>query len=162
MPMQSTPRIIRGLATRSGYAAEWRLSSTCRDDGIDRAYFCGAYWRNGFHEDGVVAPPHARSLQGARVCTAPSTRSLRHRRFAPRSMRCYRLFMMFVDSRLDRYFARGFGRRSDGRLHGATQDYSAIRMSSRSASRSRHRRDRARPRTIRCSRSSYFGVGFNR
>jgi predicted NAD/FAD-binding protein len=24
-------------------------------DGVNRTYFCGAYWRNGFHEDGVVS-----------------------------------------------------------------------------------------------------------
>jgi predicted NAD/FAD-binding protein len=24
-------------------------------DGVRRTYFCGAYWRNGFHEDGVVS-----------------------------------------------------------------------------------------------------------
>jgi predicted NAD/FAD-binding protein len=24
-------------------------------DGARRTYFCGAYWRNGFHEDGVVS-----------------------------------------------------------------------------------------------------------
>ena len=24
-------------------------------NGADRTYYCGAYWRNGFHEDGVVS-----------------------------------------------------------------------------------------------------------
>jgi predicted NAD/FAD-binding protein len=24
-------------------------------NGVNRTYFCGAYWRNGFHEDGVVS-----------------------------------------------------------------------------------------------------------
>ncbi len=24
-------------------------------NGVDRTYFCGAYWRFGFHEDGVVS-----------------------------------------------------------------------------------------------------------
>ncbi|HSD70300.1 MAG TPA: FAD-dependent oxidoreductase [Woeseiaceae bacterium] len=28
-------------------------------NGINLAYFCGAYWRNGFHEDGVVSALHA-------------------------------------------------------------------------------------------------------
>jgi len=28
-------------------------------NGINRSYFCGAYWRNGFHEDGVVSALHA-------------------------------------------------------------------------------------------------------
>ncbi len=35
---------------------EWQKIS-----GIDRAHFCGAYWRNGFHEDGVHS--------GLRVCS---------------------------------------------------------------------------------------------
>ena len=26
-----------------------------RDLNCDRTFFCGAYWRNGFHEDGVVS-----------------------------------------------------------------------------------------------------------
>ena len=25
-----------------------------RISGVDRTYYCGAYWRHGFHEDGVV------------------------------------------------------------------------------------------------------------
>ena len=28
-------------------------------NGINRSYFCGAYWRNGFHEDGVVSALNA-------------------------------------------------------------------------------------------------------
>ena len=24
-------------------------------NGVNRTFFCGAYWRNGFHEDGVVS-----------------------------------------------------------------------------------------------------------
>jgi predicted NAD/FAD-binding protein len=28
-------------------------------DGAQRTYFCGAYWRNGFHEDGVVSAQQA-------------------------------------------------------------------------------------------------------
>jgi predicted NAD/FAD-binding protein len=38
-------------------------------DGIDRAYFCGAYWGFGFHEDGVVsalaALEHFRNVEHA-------------------------------------------------------------------------------------------------
>lgn len=28
-------------------------------NGVNRSYFCGAYWRNGFHEDGVVSAMNA-------------------------------------------------------------------------------------------------------
>jgi predicted NAD/FAD-binding protein len=28
-------------------------------NGLNRTYYCGAYWRNGFHEDGVVSALHA-------------------------------------------------------------------------------------------------------
>ena len=28
-------------------------------NGVNRSWFCGAYWRNGFHEDGVVSALHA-------------------------------------------------------------------------------------------------------
>ena len=36
--------------TREGVAAQQRQSEI---NGVNRTYFCGAYWRNGFHEDGV-------------------------------------------------------------------------------------------------------------
>jgi len=38
--------------TRAAVAAQARHAEI---DGADRAYFCGAYWRFGFHEDGVVS-----------------------------------------------------------------------------------------------------------
>jgi uncharacterized protein len=38
--------------TAEGIAAQARQSEV---NGVDRTYFCGAYWRNGFHEDGVVS-----------------------------------------------------------------------------------------------------------
>jgi len=38
--------------TPQGVGAQTRQSEI---DGMDRTYFCGAYWRNGFHEDGVVS-----------------------------------------------------------------------------------------------------------
>jgi predicted NAD/FAD-binding protein len=28
-------------------------------NGVNRSYFCGAYWRYGFHEDGVVSALNA-------------------------------------------------------------------------------------------------------
>jgi predicted NAD/FAD-binding protein len=51
-------RIIRRLSyahplyTPDGVAAQARHREL---DGQRRTYFCGAYWRNGFHEDGVVS-----------------------------------------------------------------------------------------------------------
>jgi predicted NAD/FAD-binding protein len=40
------------ILTREGVAAQRRHAEV---NGVDRTYFCGAYWRNGFHEDGVVS-----------------------------------------------------------------------------------------------------------
>jgi predicted NAD/FAD-binding protein len=40
------------IFTREAVAAQ---SQHARIDGANRAYFCGAYWRYGFHEDGVVS-----------------------------------------------------------------------------------------------------------
>ena len=40
------------LYTREGVAAQARQGEV---NGADRTYFCGAYWRYGFHEDGVVS-----------------------------------------------------------------------------------------------------------
>jgi predicted NAD/FAD-binding protein len=42
--------------TPQGVAAQARQSEI---NGLDRAYFCGAYWRYGFHEDGVVSALNA-------------------------------------------------------------------------------------------------------
>lgn len=38
--------------TADSVAAQSRHSDV---NGLDKVYFCGAYWRNGFHEDGVVS-----------------------------------------------------------------------------------------------------------
>ena len=40
------------VLTREGVAAQKRQAEI---NGVNRTYFCGAYWRNGFHEDGVVS-----------------------------------------------------------------------------------------------------------
>lgn len=40
------------LYTPRGIAAQQRQHQI---NGVNRSYFCGAYWRNGFHEDGVVS-----------------------------------------------------------------------------------------------------------
>jgi predicted NAD/FAD-binding protein len=52
--------------TPAGVAAQARQAEL----NADRTYFCGAYWRNGFHEDGVVSALNAlehfsRNLEGA-------------------------------------------------------------------------------------------------
>ncbi len=38
--------------TLAGIAAQARRAEV---SGVDRVHYCGAYWRNGFHEDGVVS-----------------------------------------------------------------------------------------------------------
>ena len=40
------------LFTRAAVAAQARLPEI---NGVNHSYFCGAYWRNGFHEDGVAS-----------------------------------------------------------------------------------------------------------
>ena len=40
------------LFTRAAVAAQARFPQI---NGVNRSYFCGAYWRYGFHEDGVVS-----------------------------------------------------------------------------------------------------------
>jgi predicted NAD/FAD-binding protein len=40
------------LFTPESVAAQERHSEI---SGADRIHYCGAYWRNGFHEDGVVS-----------------------------------------------------------------------------------------------------------
>jgi predicted NAD/FAD-binding protein len=42
--------------TRAGIAAQQRQAEI---NGVNRSYFCGAYWRYGFHEDGVVSALNA-------------------------------------------------------------------------------------------------------
>jgi predicted NAD/FAD-binding protein len=44
------------LFTAAGVAAQSRQAEI---NGVRRTYFCGAYWRNGFHEDGVVSSLNA-------------------------------------------------------------------------------------------------------
>jgi predicted NAD/FAD-binding protein len=44
------------LYTRAAVAAQARQHEV---NGANRAYFCGAYWRYGFHEDGVVSALNA-------------------------------------------------------------------------------------------------------
>ena len=63
------------LFTHAAVAAQARLPAI---NGLERSYFCGAYWRNGFHEDGVV------SGEAALACF--------HNREVPRAQRAlYRL-----------------------------------------------------------------------
>jgi predicted NAD/FAD-binding protein len=55
-------RILRRITyhhpvfTPEGLAAQGRQSQL---NGANRTYYCGAYWRYGFHEDGVVSALHA-------------------------------------------------------------------------------------------------------
>ena len=44
------------LYTPAGVAAQARQHEI---NGVNRSYFCGAYWRYGFHEDGVVSALNA-------------------------------------------------------------------------------------------------------
>ncbi len=44
------------LYTIDSVAAQQRQTEI---NGVNRTYFCGAYWRNGFHEDGVVSALNA-------------------------------------------------------------------------------------------------------
>jgi predicted NAD/FAD-binding protein len=45
-------RYAHPVFTLAGSAAQQRWSEI---NGVNRTWFCGAYWRNGFHEDGVVS-----------------------------------------------------------------------------------------------------------
>jgi predicted NAD/FAD-binding protein len=40
------------MFTLAGVKAQSRQGAI---NGVQRSFFCGAYWRNGFHEDGVVS-----------------------------------------------------------------------------------------------------------
>jgi len=44
------------MFTPAGVAAQQRQGEI---NGAERTYYCGAYWRNGFHEDGVVSALNA-------------------------------------------------------------------------------------------------------
>jgi uncharacterized protein len=56
------------ILDRAAVAAQARHGEI---SGVARAHFCGAYWRNGFHEDGVVsAQVVARALAGRRGAAA--------------------------------------------------------------------------------------------
>ena len=44
------------MFTPEGLAAQGRQAQL---NGANRTYFCGAYWRYGFHEDGVVSALNA-------------------------------------------------------------------------------------------------------
>jgi predicted NAD/FAD-binding protein len=52
-------RYAHPVFTLAGTAAQQRWQEI---NGVNRSWFCGAYWRNGFHEDGVVS--------ALRVCAA--------------------------------------------------------------------------------------------
>ncbi|MDF3013446.1 MAG: FAD-dependent oxidoreductase [Cellvibrio sp.] len=49
------------LFTRASVAAQARWAEI---SGINHTHFCGAYWRNGFHEDGVVSAIRVATMLG--------------------------------------------------------------------------------------------------
>lgn len=50
------------MFTRESVAAQARWIEI---SGVNRTHFCGAYWRNGFHEDGVVSAIRVAKMLGA-------------------------------------------------------------------------------------------------
>ena len=69
-------------------------------NGMKRTYFCGAYWRFGFHEDGVVsalnALEHFRRIGTMNSCLYEG--QVEHRRFAPNEHRFrFPLFLTYLD-----------------------------------------------------------------
>ena len=92
--------------TRAGVAAQARSGEI---SGWNRTHYCGAYWRWGFHEDGVserAARGRRRSAARPRppwrhepLTLAPSTRGgSRHRRTEPVQHEFrYRLFLLLLD-----------------------------------------------------------------
>jgi predicted NAD/FAD-binding protein len=55
-------RIIRTIQyDHPVFSTEGVAAQGCQHEinGVNRTYFCGAYWRNGFHEDGVVSALNA-------------------------------------------------------------------------------------------------------
>ena len=97
--------------------ASRRRSGAREISGVNRTFYCGAYWRYGFHEDGVVSAEwalegvRARRTRDARAQPVPRWRApsdrmksalytgwVRHRRFGPAQNRFrYRLFMSYLD-----------------------------------------------------------------
>jgi predicted NAD/FAD-binding protein len=54
-------RIIRRIQYQHPVFSQESVAAQARQEEIncDRTYFCGAYWRHGFHEDGVVSALNA-------------------------------------------------------------------------------------------------------
>lgn len=57
-------RYAHPVFTREGMAAQQRHGDI---SGINRTHFCGAYWFNGFHEDGVVSALRVTEALGVRL-----------------------------------------------------------------------------------------------
>lgn len=66
------------IFTTEGVLAQQRQAEI---NGTNRTYFCGAYWRYGFHEDGVVSALHA--LEQFRRTQPHAQLSLRRSSTAP-------------------------------------------------------------------------------
>jgi predicted NAD/FAD-binding protein len=54
-------KIIQRIGYEHPIYSQEAVRAQCRqaDINCDRTFYCGAYWRNGFHEDGVVSTLHA-------------------------------------------------------------------------------------------------------
>ena len=48
--------------------------------GVNNTYYCGAYWHNGFHEDGVASAIEVCKHFGCLLYTSPSPRDKRQSR----------------------------------------------------------------------------------
>ena len=97
-------KVLRSVQLRppgllaAGVAAQARHREL---NGAQRTYFCGAYWRCGFHEDGVVSAQSALAHfeEDRRPCRAASTPAglgTGATRRAPHAFR-YRLFLLYLD-----------------------------------------------------------------
>ena len=68
--------------------------------GVNRTHYCGAYWRYGFHEDGLHSALRVAARAGSRVVIDSGlfVGTLRHRRFTPVAHAfTYPLFMALLD-----------------------------------------------------------------
>ncbi len=54
-------RVIRRIQYQHPVFSRDTIAAQARHAEVnaDRTFYCGAYWRNGFHEDGVVSALHA-------------------------------------------------------------------------------------------------------
>ena len=85
------------LYTREAIRAQQRWGDV---SGVNRTHYCGAYWRYGFHEDGLHSALRVAARAGSRVVIDSGlfVGTLRHRRFTPVAHAfTYPLFMALLD-----------------------------------------------------------------